>query len=247
MDNIKKRPVSRVRECLVKRARQFVGNEDGFNLIEIAIGLFIIGILLGGILKGQELLENARLKSIITQSNQYRLAITTFMDRYEALPGDFSHATDLLGAGVTDGNGNSLIDGDGLAPQGEAVAFWAHLAAAQLIPSPGRTDGAGASFGAGAPACKFGGGFTVCSNPHQDMQGHWLVVGKQRAQRGDGALLTPAQAHHLVTKTDGHGLATTGAIQARDGGDVPPGSCVKADGSFNLSNKSPACVLYIQF
>lgn len=227
------------------RARNFWRNDDGFNLVELSIALAVIGLLLGVILKGQDLLESARLKSIVAQGNQYRLAVTTFRDRYDAMPGDFAQAQQMLAPDVPNGNGNALIEGEGLAPQGEPMAFWAHLAAAGLIPSPGHAGEDGAGFGHGAPACKLGGGFTVCSNPSEDMPGHWLCVGKQSGQKGTAALLTPQQAQSMM-KGDGHSLANTGSIQARDGSDVPSGSCVKADGYLNVANKKPACVLYIQ-
>ncbi len=39
--------------------------QHGFTLVEIAIVLVIIGLLLGGVLKGQEMIENARIKSVV--------------------------------------------------------------------------------------------------------------------------------------------------------------------------------------
>lgn len=42
----------------------FKRRQSGFTLIEIAIVLVIIGLLLGGILKGQELINSARVKNL---------------------------------------------------------------------------------------------------------------------------------------------------------------------------------------
>ena len=40
-------------------------NQSGFTLIEIAIVLVIIGLLLGGVLKGQELINSAKVKNLV--------------------------------------------------------------------------------------------------------------------------------------------------------------------------------------
>ena len=53
------------------RARQ-----RGFTLVEIAIVLVIIGLLLGGILKGQEMITQARIKNIINDFNGVTVRVT---------------------------------------------------------------------------------------------------------------------------------------------------------------------------
>ena len=64
----------------------------GFTLVELAIVMTIIGLLIGGILKGQELLENARVTSTIAQVKSFDAAITGFRDIYDGLPGDLRDA-----------------------------------------------------------------------------------------------------------------------------------------------------------
>lgn len=103
--------------------------EGGFTLIEIAIVVVIIGLLLGGVLKGQEMIRSARSHNIITQSNGLKAAMLGFTDRYRAMPGDYSAASSNI-PGVTpatvfnadgslngvqgqDGNGDSYIGGPG--------------------------------------------------------------------------------------------------------------------------------------
>lgn len=66
--------------------------EAGFTLIEIAIVVVIIGLLLGGVLKGQEMIRNARSHNLADQGNAVKAAILGFADRYRALPGDYSAA-----------------------------------------------------------------------------------------------------------------------------------------------------------
>ncbi|MGL5719287.1 MAG: type II secretion system protein, partial [Alphaproteobacteria bacterium] len=61
--------------------------QEGFSLIELAIALVVIGLILGGIFKGQELIERGRLQKTISQIADYQLALTTFVEQYEAIPG----------------------------------------------------------------------------------------------------------------------------------------------------------------
>ncbi len=67
--------------------------QNGFTLIEIAIVLVIIGLLLGGVLKGQELITSARVRNLISQQDGIKAAYFGFLDRFRALPGDYCQAT----------------------------------------------------------------------------------------------------------------------------------------------------------
>src|SRR5450759_3795987 len=62
--------------------------QTGFTLIEIAIVLVIIGLLLGGILKGQEMITQAKIKNIVNDFNGITAAMNSYQDRYRAMPGD---------------------------------------------------------------------------------------------------------------------------------------------------------------
>ncbi len=101
--------------------------QTGFTLTEIAIVLVIIGLLLGGVMKGRAMIENAKVKNLENSVNGNVAAVNTFMDRYRALPGDFKKASSRIKAGLADGNGNGRIDG------GERYPFWSHLAAAGIV------------------------------------------------------------------------------------------------------------------
>ena len=75
--------------------------QQGFTLVEIAIVLVIIGLLLGGILRGQELIQNARVRNIIDQQNGIKAAFFGFQDRFRMIPGDLTAAqVTQVGAGV---------------------------------------------------------------------------------------------------------------------------------------------------
>jgi len=77
--------------------------EKGFTLVEIAIVLVIIGLLLGGVLKGQELIENAKLKAVKSDTDSIYTAILSYQDRFGTLPGDGADGT-ADNAVTTDGS-----------------------------------------------------------------------------------------------------------------------------------------------
>lgn len=218
----------------------------GYSLVELAIALVVIGLILGGILKGQELIENARLKAVLSQVNEIQLAYTSFRDKFDALPGDFKDASLRIDPSLLNGDGNGSIEGAGLSKGSEALSFWAHLSAAHLYPDPGIPPTSGtAQFGQGAPSSKIGGGFTVETDPAgTDLKGLWLALGAAQGVHGNGALLTPEQAYTLDKKGD-DGNPLHGRIQAREGAGIPKGKCIK-NGTYNTDTKEPACVLYFQ-
>ena len=222
-------------------------SQAGFSLVELAIVLIIIGLLVGGILKGQELIESARLKAVLSQLNEYRVATGTFMDLYDALPGDFDKAHEPIDPGLINVKNNRIISGNGLNPREPALQYWAHLAAAKLISAPGKPpDGGNAKFGHGAPAARIGGGITVCYNPKSDMPGHWYLLGAENGDKGDGAILTPQQAMSLDNQAD-NGDPNSGGIRATKGVNAKA-ECITNDGLYNTkSSNERACILYFKF
>ena len=86
--------------------------QSGFTLVEIAIVLVIIGLLLGGVLKGQEMIENSRIKSVVSDMRGVSSAFNGYFDRYHALPGDELNATAVArgwAVGAAGGNNDGLL------------------------------------------------------------------------------------------------------------------------------------------
>ena len=109
---------------------------QGFTLIEIAIVLVIIGLLLGGVLKGQELITSARVRNLISQQDGIKAAFFGFQDRFRAFPGDYTQATVNIAnvaataaCGAGNGNGNGQIE----PTNNEMILAWEHLSKAGFI------------------------------------------------------------------------------------------------------------------
>jgi prepilin-type N-terminal cleavage/methylation domain-containing protein len=86
--------------------------QSGFTLVEIAIVLVIIGLLLGGVLKGQELIFNSKVKATFNLTREISAAFNSYMDRYGQLPGDDNAAATRFPAAVPlplNGNANGVL------------------------------------------------------------------------------------------------------------------------------------------
>ena len=124
--------------------------QSGFTLVEIAIVLVIIGLLLGGILKGQELINSAKVKNIANDFRVIPTYIYAFQDKFKSLPGDdaqvvahVSGATVATPAGTL---GNGVINGHWNVASGtdESFLFWQHVRLANLAAGP--TDVSDATY-----------------------------------------------------------------------------------------------------
>lgn len=106
--------------------KQQANKDRGFTLVEIAIVLVIIGLLLGGILKGQELINNAKVRAIADRQNSLKVAWFSFIDRFASIPGDHIQASTYI-TGAANGNG------DGFLLESDAPLAFQHLAAAGYL------------------------------------------------------------------------------------------------------------------
>lgn len=121
----------------------------GFTLVEIAIVLVIIGLLLGGVLKGQELVNSAKVKNFANDFRNIPLFIYGYQDRYKALPGDDAQvATHVTGATLATtpagAQGNGVINGvwDTTTVTDESALFWQHVRLSNFAAGPTNTGDA---------------------------------------------------------------------------------------------------------
>lgn len=147
--------------------------QSGFTLIEIAIVLVIVGLLLGGVLQGQQLIENSRVRAAVNDFRGVPAAAFSYMDRYTRFPGDDGDLTRLKARGgafatiTAAGDNSGALDGAAnitFAPTGEVLAFWQHLRASGFIPGDPATIGSQA-----LPQNPFGGLTGVNSSAIQGM------------------------------------------------------------------------------
>ena len=132
-------------------------SQGGFTLVEIAIVLVIIGLILGGVLQGQTMIENAKYKKFSKEIDSYRAAFHTFQDMHSGLPGDLNNITTLDPA-ATPGNGNGAISGGYCdVANEESCLVWSHLRYAELLPGdPTLTDASAIpSHAYGGPVSSF--------------------------------------------------------------------------------------------
>ncbi|MCB1956452.1 MAG: prepilin-type N-terminal cleavage/methylation domain-containing protein [Rhodocyclaceae bacterium] len=114
-------------------------SQAGFTLVEIAVVLVIIGLLLGGVLKGQELINSAKAKSLINDFRSVSTMVYAYQDRFRFLPGDDPKAEAHLGTGTVattpaSAQGNGRIEGawDSATTTDESFRVWLHVRKAGL-------------------------------------------------------------------------------------------------------------------
>ncbi|HNY64356.1 MAG TPA: prepilin-type N-terminal cleavage/methylation domain-containing protein [Deltaproteobacteria bacterium] len=171
-----------------------VGNRQGFTLVELALVLVIVGLLITGVLKGEALIENARMKRLVSEKDAISAAYFTFFDRYNQYPGDESLAT-APPNDATNGNNNGQIVG------AEVLNLFQDLQNAQIL---------NGNYATNLPSNVYGGTISILWN---------AALGSNSVQ----LTAVPASVAAQIDLKYDDGVATTGTIRANAtyGGTAP--------------------------
>jgi prepilin-type N-terminal cleavage/methylation domain-containing protein len=148
-------------------------NQDGFTLVEISIVMIIIGLLIGGILSGRQLIETMRINTVVQQLNGIQAAALSFKDIYGTFPGDLRNpASRLINCTALPcsrtGNGNRRVESVNTDATtymaGEGFSFWNHLQTSEIISfkMTGEND---INFGRGQPKTPIFNGVSYGTTP----------------------------------------------------------------------------------
>jgi prepilin-type N-terminal cleavage/methylation domain-containing protein len=198
--------------------------EQGFTLVELAIVLVIIGLLLGAVLKGQQLIYNAKVKRVQNQIKEMEAAFYTYYDKYGYYPGDDPQAS-ARWSGAPNGNGDGAVDGGYCTnggPNKEPCYLWRHLRYANIISGdPAENDPTKMT-----PHHAFGG--------YLDMFTGTFPVGGQSRSGGWITLRNiEAAAAEAIDRALDDGKCTTGAM-ARYGGEACNGANYPSSGYLDI-------------
>ena len=231
--------------------------QTGLTLLEIGIIIIIIGLVIAGIITANGLMQQARLKTVISDVRKYQTAYKNFTFQYNALPGDIENAYDYWGEMVgcedrlssakgngCNGNGNNIIN----AP-GETYRAWQHLALAGLIYDRSYHGLGGGSTGQECipqynvpdSALKKGGYMLLGGEFGREEGKNYISLGAMhKNQLCKGALLTPKDAYSIDLKID-DGKPLYGKMVAENGY-FKTGTCIYAT-MYALKNNQRGCMI----
>jgi prepilin-type N-terminal cleavage/methylation domain-containing protein len=217
-----------------KMHMQPTSRQRGFTLVEIAIVLVVIGLLLGAILKGQELIENSRVKNAINEVNGIKAAHNAYLDRFKRLPGDDGPLATLTARGgnwtgvTAAGNNNGVLAvtaGQTFTAGGEGAAYFQHLRAAGYLTGDHTAAGVAA-----LPRNAFG-GLTGVTNA--------AVLGYAQATLMVCQGSVPGKAAAAIDTQIDDGRPNSGNVRATQGtGNVAPAA---AAGAYSEAQSYTIC------
>lgn len=215
--------------------------QSGFTLVELTIVIVIIGLILGGVLYGKEMIEAAEIRSVTQQVEDYNAAATTFRVRYKGIPGDIENAASFIDPAdwpnvangddsgkLTDADPASTYATKGDADEftGELAQFWHQLSAVKLLKGFYDTTSV---LGKGFPEARTRGCGIIIANLSglngdgiyvHKLKGHYFQIGAVSSSNpGTNDViqttncLTPSQANRIDSKID-DGYPVAGKVRA---------------------------------
>ena len=234
-------------------------SQAGFTLVELAIVMIIIGLLIGGVLKGQELISNSQVTATIAQIKGTTAATTTFQDMYNGPPGDIdgtriSGCTGVCAPAVTAITNNGIINSAfTAAPIAEGIAYFQQLSAADLLTGIDTSPASTATWNSRFPSGKLSGtGLhvdsitgTVAELPNMlgaipPNAGLYLALhGTQNGAVANTGVISPTRAFQMDTKID-DGQPQTGSVRGAGAAACQVGT------AYNQAVNTALCNLYIR-
>lgn len=195
--------------------------QSGFTLIELAIVLVIIGLLLGGVLRGQELINSAKVKNLAADFRNVPVYVYAYQDKFRALPGDDAGAVAHVEVTATQkGDNDGKIEGawDSADATQESALFWLHARKAGLAPGstniddtgfyPTNAEGGRVGVSGTSPITSLSGQYVVCSKGISGKFAKQLDLTMDNGTSADGSMQALEQPVGSGTGSGGTTAAT---------------------------------------
>ncbi|MBN8532337.1 MAG: prepilin-type N-terminal cleavage/methylation domain-containing protein [Alphaproteobacteria bacterium] len=218
--------------------------DKGFSLVELSIVLVIIGLLVGGVIAGQEIIRNSQLQSVVDDVTRMKLGYIAFRDKYNCIPGDCPHATQAGFA--VNGNGDEIVQG-----VSEQWEFMQQLIQSRLL----------VEDGVNYKETKLGNCDMIVNGSYPIYEFRWnqfnaiLLRFFMSAAPWHGPCISPLDARYLDTKLD-DGIASQGSVRGWVWLGNPFANCLTADSDTGgtgtpgtaeyVANRTLACMLHIR-
>lgn len=234
--------------CYKKRELSNTLKRKAFSLVELAISILVIGLLITITVGGLSIQKSSEIRGMITDVQQFQLAVENFNLQYESLPGDMDNATDYWSASAN-GDGDDTIEYPS-SGNIEALRAWQQLALAGLIEG-GYTGTAGdgadqADIGINVPSShRAKVGYNIMTgNLSGGDDRHEIRIGSFDAgEKNQNAALTPQEARSIDAKLD-DGNPADGTVFGLKGTDIASELCQNASGDdYRITQDSKTCVL----
>ena len=227
----------------MSRHRFSRARRTGFTIVELTIVLVVIGLLLSGILKGQELINGAKIRAIVDRQNSLIFAWSQFVDRYGAKPGDYA-GTDIPSYATP-----SPTRGNGVVELGESARAMEHLALAGEIRNCQQCiDGGdrGIPTAENSLTNQYGGVISIWHHANYELRGVPVADNANRLQIHTGPRI-PSNILGEVDRKIDDGLANSGRMVFNTYDPIDPPIAPTRDTCVSLRGVSLTSTVALQY